>query len=194
MENKGLVFGYARVSTKGQDLTVQLSKLSEHGVDRVYSEKLSGKNKNRPELEKMIEQLREGDTVVITKIDRLARNMRDFQNIVHELTERGVTLKIMDQNIDTSSAQDKLFMNMLSMFAEFERTMILERQREGIEHAKSKGVYKGRKPISEDKKAQVLELAANDVKKSEIQKVTGVGKTSIFKILKESQEKNPNHN
>lgn len=194
MENKGLVFGYARVSTKGQDLTVQLSKLSEHGVDRVYSEKLSGKNKNRPELEKMIEQLRTGDTVVITKIDRLARNMRDFQNIVHELTERGVTLKIMDQNIDTSSAQDKLFMNMLSMFAEFERTMILERQREGIEHAKSKGVYKGRKPISEDKKAQVLELAANDVKKSEIQKVTGVGKTSIFKILKESQEKNPNHN
>lgn len=194
MENKGLVFGYARVSTKGQDLTVQLSKLSEHGVDRVYSEKLSGKNKNRPELEKMIEQLRTGDTVVITKIDRLARNMRDFQNIVHELTERGVTLKILDQNIDTSSAQDKLFMNMLSMFAEFERTMILERQREGIEHAKSKGVYKGRKPISEDKKAQVLELAANDVKKSEIQKVTGVGKTSIFKILKESQEKNPNHN
>ena len=194
MENKGLVFGYARVSTKGQDLTVQLSKLSEHGVDRVYSEKLSGKNKNRPELETMIEQLRTGDTVVITKIDRLARNMRDFQNIVHELTERGVTLKIMDQNIDTSSAQDKLFMNMLSMFAEFERTMILERQREGIEHAKSKGVYKGRKPISEDKKAQVLELAANDVKKSEIQKVTGVGKTSIFKILKESQEKNPNHN
>ncbi|TMP17004.1 recombinase family protein [Pseudoalteromonas sp. S2893] len=194
MENKGLVFGYARVSTKGQDLTVQLSKLSEHGVDRVYSEKLSGKNKNRPELEKMIEQLRTGDTVVITKIDRLARNMRDFQNIVHELTERGVTLKILDQMIDTSSAQDKLFMNMLSMFAEFERTMILERQREGIEHAKSKGVYKGRKPISEDKKAQVLELAANDVKKSEIQKVTGVGKTSIFKILKESQEKNPNHN
>lgn len=194
MENKGLLFGYARVSSTDQDLTTQLSKLNEHGVDRIYSEKISAKNTNRPELERMIDQLRTGDKVVITKIDRIARNMRDFQNLVHDFNERGVTLKILDQNIDTSSERDKLFMNMLSMFAEFERTMILERQREGIEHAKSKGVYKGRKPISEDKKAQVLELAASGMKKAEIQRVTGLGKTTVFKILKESQEKNPNHN
>ncbi|MBH0030264.1 recombinase family protein [Pseudoalteromonas sp. SWYJZ98] len=186
MKGKSFIFGYARVSTKDQDLSVQLEKLNEHGVDRIYSEKLSGKNTNRPELEKMIEQLRDGDTVVITKIDRLARNMRDFQNIVHELTESGVTLKILDQNIDTSSAQDKLFMDMLAMFADFERTMILERQREGIAHAKEKGVYKGRKPTSDDKKQLVLELAASGMKKADIQRETGLGKTTVFKIIKES--------
>ncbi|WP_039037653.1 recombinase family protein [Pseudoalteromonas sp. ECSMB14103] len=189
MENKGLLFGYARVSSTDQDLTTQLSKLNEHGVDRIYSEKISAKNTNRPELERMIDQLRTGDKVVITKIDRIARNMRDFQNLVHDFNERGVTLKILDQNIDTSSDRDKLFMNMLSMFAEFERTMILERQRDGIELAKSKGVYKGRKPVSNDKKAQVLELAASGTKKSDIVRETGLGKTTVFKIIKENSQK-----
>ncbi|WP_289170014.1 recombinase family protein, partial [uncultured Pseudoalteromonas sp.] len=109
MKGKSFIFGYARVSTKDQDLSVQLSKLNEHGVDRVYSEKISGKNTNRPELERLLEQLRSGDTIVITKIDRLARNMRDFQNIVHDLNERGVSLKIIDHNIDTTSSQGRLF-------------------------------------------------------------------------------------
>ncbi|WP_352284169.1 recombinase family protein [Pseudoalteromonas sp. Q18-MNA-CIBAN-0097] len=186
MSNKGLIFGYARVSTKDQDLSVQLSKLNEHGVDRVYSEKISGKNTNRPELERLLEQLRSGDTIVITKIDRLARNMRDFQNIVHDLNERGVSLKIIDHNIDTTSSQGRLFLNMLGMFAEFERDMIKERQLEGIAHAKVNGVYTGRKPTSDDKKKQVLELAATGMKKADIVRETGLGKTTVFKIIKES--------
>lgn len=188
MSNKGLIFGYARVSTKDQDLSVQLSKLNEHGVDRVYSEKISGKNTNRPELERLLEQLRSGDTIVITKIDRLARNMRDFQNIVHDLNERGVSLKIIDHNIDTTSSQGRLFLNMLGMFAEFERDMIKERQLEGIAHAKANGVYTGRKPTSDDKKKQVLELAATGMKKANIVRETGLGKTTVFKIIKDKLE------
>src|SRR5262245_16127410 len=135
------VFGYARVSTADQDLTLQRAALTAAGCTVIRAEKASGASRNgRSELETLMEFLRPGDTLVVTRIDRLARSLRDLQNIVHELRERGVHLRATEQPIDTSTAAGKAFLDMLGVFAEFETNLRRERQLEGIEAAKQRGV------------------------------------------------------
>jgi DNA invertase Pin-like site-specific DNA recombinase len=144
----GKLFGYARVSTDDQDLTVQREALKAAGVSSrlIFKETASGtKREGRDELNRMLELAHEGDTIVITRIDRLARSMKDLQDIVHELKEKGVLLKATEQPIDTSNSMGKMFFDMLGVFAEFETNIRRERQAEGIAKAKSKGAYKGRK-------------------------------------------------
>tara|TARA_Y100000310_G_scaffold152483_1_gene151965 strand:+ start:10706 stop:11272 length:567 start_codon:yes stop_codon:yes gene_type:complete len=182
---KGLIFGYARVSTVDQNLDNQLEKLNNVGCDRIYSEKVSGKDTNRPEFQKLMDHVREGDTIAVWKIDRIARNLKDLLTIVEELKERGVTLKILSQNIDTTTPQGKMFLSMLGMFAEFERDLLLERQREGIAIAKEKGKYKGRKGVDPALKEQVIEQYNNGVKPKAIIEQTGLGRSTVFKIIKE---------
>ena len=141
------LYGYARVSTGDQDLSVQEAALQQAGCQVIRSEKKTGtQREGRTELDILLQFLRRGDTLVITRIDRLARSLKDLQDLVHELKSRGVTLKATEQPVDTSTAAGKAFFDMLGVFAEFETNLRRERQMEGIAAAKERGVYKGRKP------------------------------------------------
>ncbi len=141
------IYGYARVSTIDQDLSIQEEALRSADCDVIRAEKVSGSSREgRKELDTLLQFLRPGDTLVVTRVDRLARSIRDLQNIVHEVTTRGVTLRATEQPIDTSTAAGKCFLDMLGVFAEFETNLRRERQMEGIAKARQRGVYKGRKP------------------------------------------------
>ncbi len=164
-------YGYARVSTTDQDLTIQKDALRRAGCEVVRAEKVSGTStQDRQELQTLLEFLRQGDTLVCTRVDRLARSVFDLQTIVRTLQERGVTLKATEQPIDTSTPAGKAFLDMLGVFAEFETNLRRERQLEGIARAKAKGVYKGRKPTARAKAGQVRKLAEEGVSKVEIAK------------------------
>ena len=176
------IYGYARVSTADQDLTIQQEALKAAGCEIVRSEKISGTSrKGRKELDNLIEFLRDGDTLVVTRIDRLARSIRDLQNIVHTLKERGVTLRATEQPIDTSTAAGKAFLDMLGVFAEFETNLRSERQIEGIAQAKANGVYKGRKPTID--RERVIALTAQNVGPTKIAKTLKIGRASVYRIL-----------
>lgn len=144
------VIGYARVSTHEQNEARQLAAFEERKADRIFLDKCSGKDAERPELKKMLDYVREGDTVIVTEYSRLARSTSDLLSIVDRLTGKGVQLVSLKEKLDTSTPQGKLMLTMFAGLAEFERAMILERQREGIAIAKAEGKYKGRKPIPFD--------------------------------------------
>ena len=140
------IVGYARVSSTGQDLTVQLEKLK--GCDKVFQEKRSGVDAGRPELKACLEFLREGDTLIVSKLDRLARSTSDRYCIISALTEKGVAFKVIDDpSIDTTSRTGKVIMGILALIAEFENDIRRERQMDGIRLALDKGVRFGGKPI-----------------------------------------------
>src|ERR1700757_22642 len=139
------LYGYARVSTLDQNLGIQRAALKAAGCDVIRAEKASGTRRDgRTELQVLLDFLRPGDALVVTRIDRLARALRDLQNIVHELKEKRVPLRATEQPIDTGTAAGKAFLDMLGVFAEFESNLRKERQMEGIAKAKAAGVYKGR--------------------------------------------------
>src|SRR5215510_9066293 len=176
------IYGYARVSSIDQDLSLQRAALKAAGATIIRAEKVSGASrKGRSELETLLEFLRPGDTLVVTRIDRLARSLRDLQNIVHELRERGVHLKATEQPVDTSTAAGKAFLSMLGVFAEFENNLRRERQMEGINAAKARGVYKGRTPsIQAD---EVRRLRKEGLGATAIAKKLGVGRASVYRVL-----------
>jgi DNA invertase Pin-like site-specific DNA recombinase len=176
------VYGYARVSSTDQDLTIQQAALEAAGCMTIFAEKKSGTRRDgRTELQVLLECVREGDTVIITRIDRLARSMRDLQNIVQELKEKGVALKATEQPIDTGSAAGKAFLDMLGVFAEFETNLRRERQLEGIAKAKKEGIYKGRKPSIDV--ARVKALRAAGVSPSGIAKEMKMARSSVYRVL-----------
>ena len=175
-------YGYARVSSSGQDLTVQLDALKLAGCETIRQEKVSGTStQGRDELNTLLEFMREGDELVITRIDRLARSVRDLQNIVYDLNKRGINISATEQPVDTKTSIGKCFLDMLGVFAEFETNLRKERQMEGIEKAKEKGVYKGRKP-SIDASA-VKELKEKGMGASAIAKELGIGRASVYRAL-----------
>jgi DNA invertase Pin-like site-specific DNA recombinase len=175
--------GYARVSTTDQDLTLQIAALNAAGCDPIRSEKRSGtKVTGREELRTVLDFLREGDTLTCTRVDRLARSIGDLQDIVRELKSKGVALKAIEQPIDTSTAAGKCFLDMLGVFAEFETNLRRERQMEGIEAAKLKGVYKGRPATIEA--ASIAALKAEGLGATEIAKRLGIGRASVYRVLK----------
>lgn len=179
------IIGYARVSTLDQDHTTQIERLKAADCERVFSEKKSGTSKKgRSELGECLEYLREGDILVITKIDRLARSARDLHNLVHDLEKGGISLRVLDQNIDTSTPTGKAFLGMLATFAEFETNIRKERQLEGIAKAKDKGVYKGRKPTAQALKPEMLNLLNQGLSKPKIAKELGVSVASVYNVLK----------
>ena len=180
-------YGYARVSTLDQNTSIQKDALAASGCDRVWEEQASGTSRStRPELTAVLSYLRQGDTLVVTRVDRLARSVKDLQDIVHELKDRGIHLQALEQPIDTSTAAGKAFLDMLGVFAEFETSLRKERQLEGIAKAKAKGVYKGKKPLSTDKKNQVIDLFSAGVKQVDIVNKTQLGRTTVHNILKEA--------
>lgn len=177
-------YGYARVSTKEQDLSVQIEALKAYGVseDCIRSEKVSGTStRGRDELNTLLSFLREGDELVITRIDRLARSMMDLQQIAATLKAKGVSLKATEQAVDTSSSAGKAFFDMLGVFAEFETNLRRERQMEGIARAKTEGKYRGRKRSIDAEK--VKQLRDEGMGATEIAKVLGIGRASVYRAL-----------
>jgi DNA invertase Pin-like site-specific DNA recombinase len=175
------IYGYARVSTTDQDPTIQIESLKAAGCDVVRSEQVSGtKRVGRDELQTLLMFLRPGDTLVVTRIDRLARSVKDLQDIVYELKEKGVTLKAIDQPVDTSTAAGKCFLDMLSVFAEFETNLRKERQLEGITAAKARGVYEGRKATLDA--AEIRRLASEGIGATEIAERLNVSRSSVYRL------------
>jgi DNA invertase Pin-like site-specific DNA recombinase len=174
--------GYARVSTTEQDLTLQVETLKAAGCDIIRCEKVSGTSlEGRSELETVLQCLRKGDRLVVTRIDRLARSIADLQRIVATLSERGASLRATEQPIDLSTAAGKCFLDMLGVFAAFETNLRRERQMEGIAKAKTAGVYKGRK-ASIDREA-VERLREEGLGATEIAKRLKIGRASVYRLL-----------
>jgi DNA invertase Pin-like site-specific DNA recombinase len=174
--------GYARVSTTDQDLTIQIEALKAAGCDVIRQEKASGTTtEGRAEFRTVLDFLRKGDVLVVTRIDRLARSIGDLQDIVRTVKARGASLKATEQPIDTSTAAGKCFLDMLGVFAEFETNLRKERQLEGIAKAKAAGVYKGR-PVSIDA-AAVRKLKDEGLGASEIAKALKIGRASVYRVL-----------
>ena len=177
-----MIYGYARVSTSAQDLTIQREALEAAGCEIVRCEKVSGTSvQGREELNNLLDFIREGDELIVTRIDRLARSIRDLQNIVHSLTEKGVVLRATEQAVDTATAAGKCFLDMLGVFAEFETNLRKERQMEGIAKAKERGVYRGRKATIDAEK--VRELKESGMSPTKIAKEMGIGRASVYRIL-----------
>jgi DNA invertase Pin-like site-specific DNA recombinase len=177
-----MIYGYARVSTTEQDLTIQQEALQSFGCEIIRSEKMSGTSvQGRDELNNLLDFIREGDELVVCRVDRLARSVRDLQNIVHTLEEKGVVLRATEQPIDTSTSAGKCFLDMLSVFAEFETNLRKERQMEGIAKAKERGVYLGRKPSIDVEK--VRELKESGLGATAIARELGIDRTSVYRVL-----------
>ncbi len=183
------LIGYARVSSTGQKLDVQLEKLEEQGCERTYQEKESGTTSNRLELTKCLDYVRDGDTLVVTKLDRLARSTLDLCSIAKLLEGKGVMLKVIDQNIDTSGSTGRLLFNMLSSIAQFETEIRKERQVDGIKKAKENGVAFGRsKALTKEQVDDLRKSRKDGVLIKKLMETYGLSKKSIYNYLQLSQE------
>jgi DNA invertase Pin-like site-specific DNA recombinase len=178
-------YGYARVSTTDQDLSTQVAALKAAGCDIIRAEKQSGATmEKRAELATLLDFLRAGDTLVITRIDRLARSVGDLQTIMRRLREKGAHLQATEQPIDTSTAAGKAFLDMLGVFAEFETNLRRERQMEGITKAKAAGVYQGRRASIDVERVRTLRNEGKGA--TEIAKELKIGRASVYRLLAES--------
>jgi len=179
--------GYIRVSTIEQNVNRQLEGVQ---LDKVFTEYASGKDTNRPQLQAMLEYVREGDHLLVHSLDRLARNLIDLRKLVTDLTGRGVTIEFVKEGMtfggQKETAIGTLLLNMMGGFAEFERALSRERQAEGIALAKKEGKYKGRKPVmTPERVAKMNELLALKVSKSQVARELGVSRQSLYECLKE---------
>lgn len=179
-----MLIGYARTSTRGQEagLEAQAKALKAVGVERLHSEQTSSVAV-RSELRAAMDYAREGDILVVTKLDRLARSVQHLGEIVDELEGKGVGLRILDLGLDTATATGKLMLNVLGSVAQFEREMMLERQRDGIAKAKAEGRYRGRKPTARAKGPEIKQLAQEGVTRREIAAQLGVSESSVYRVL-----------
>jgi DNA invertase Pin-like site-specific DNA recombinase len=176
--------GYARVSSVGQTLDIQQDKLAH--CDKIFQEKLSGVNNKRPQLQACLEYVRQGDTLVVTKLDRLARSTLHLCQIVAELERKNVHLQVLDQNIDTSSATGRLLFNMLGAIAQFETEIRAERQREGIQKAKQRGVKFGKqKALTSQQVSELQDRRRQGVLIRTLMEDYGISKTSVYRYLKQ---------
>jgi DNA invertase Pin-like site-specific DNA recombinase len=177
------LYGYARVSTLDQNLGIQRAALKAAGCDVIRAEKASGTRRDgRTEPQILLDFLRPGDALVVTRIDRLARSLRDLQNIVHQLTEKRVTLRATEQPIDTGIAAGKAFLHMLGVFSEFETNLRKERQAEGLAAAKARGVYKGRKQKIDAAVVRKLRYGGK-LRPAGIARRLGIGRASVYRLL-----------
>ncbi|RQT46833.1 recombinase family protein [Burkholderia cepacia] len=187
--SKGKHIGYIRVSSVDQNTERQLEGVS---LDKVFTDKASGKDTQRPQLQAALDYLRDGDTLVVHSMDRLARSTEDLLRTVRELTARGVTVQflkdVMTFSADKADPKQELMMTMLAGFAQFERSLIRERQREGIAIAKAKGVYKGRKPsLSPEQVSTLHQRAASGEAKAAIARDLGISRETLYQYLRQEQ-------
>lgn len=187
-----MLIGYARTSTLDQKagLEAQERDLQAAGCDRIFVEQVSSVDVvKREELAKALDHAREGDTIVVTKLDRLARSVAHLMDLLTQMEAKGVSLRILNMNLDTSTAQGKLMLTVLGGVAAFEREIMLERQREGIAKAKAAGKYKGRAPTARAKAGEVLKLHREGVGGTEIARRVGIGRASVYRILNDAAGK-----
>lgn len=186
----GQKLGYIRVSTIEQNEERQLQAMEQYHLDKVFTEKVSAKDTNRPELQKLLEFCREGDVIYVHDFSRLARNTRDLLDIVEILNNKGVTLISNKESVNTGTPQGRLMIAMIGAIAQFERENMLERQREGIAIAKEKGKYKGRKPVEIEDEVfteQYNRYMRREITKVELAKVLKVSRPTLDKMIKEYQ-------
>ena len=182
---------YVRVSTIEQNEARQIESLKKHNIDKWFTEKISAKDTNRPQLQSMLEFAREGDTVYIHDFSRIARSTKDLLDIVEQLTLKGVHLASNKENIDTSTPTGKLMLTVIGAIAEFERTNLLERQREGIVLAKAKGKYKGRKKVRVDGfEHYYSRYRFREINKTELAKELDISRPTLDKLIKEHELRN----
>ncbi len=185
----GAKLAYVRVSTVEQNEARQVEALKKYGIDKWFIEKVSGKDMNRPELQKMLEYAREGDTIYIHDFSRISRNTADLLALVKGLTEKGIHLVSNHENLDTSTPTGKLMLTVIAGINEFERTNMLERQREGIAIAKREGRYKGRKRMELPDMAAVYEAwVTREKSKAEIAREHGISRPTLDRLLKEYEK------
>ncbi len=179
------IYGYARASTVDQDVSIQVDALRAAGCEVIRSEKVSGTSRvGRDELDLLLQFVRPGDTLMVTRIDRLARSIKDLQDIVHDLKQKGVALQATEQPIDTSTAAGKAFLDMLGVFAEFETNLRRERQMEGIAAAKAKGVYTGGKIVIDREAIRRLRFVEK-MGATAIARQLGISRPSVYRVLGE---------
>ncbi len=181
-----MLIGYARTSTLDQKagLEVQIDELKEAGCEKIFEEQVSSVDVTaRDQLTAALDFAREGDTLIVTRLDRLARSVAHLMQILDSLKIKGANLRILGLGIDTGNSTGKLILTLLGGIAEFERDIMLERQREGIAKAKAAGKYKGRKPTARARSKEVLEMHSEGAGATEIAKVLGIGRASVYRIL-----------
>lgn len=182
-----MLIGYARTSTLDQSAgpEAQDRDLRAVGCEKVFSEQVSSVDeRNRVKLGEALDFLREGDTLVVTKLDRLARSVTHLHGLLAQITDKGAGLRILSMGIDTTTPTGKLMLTIMGGVAEFEREVMLERQREGIAKAKAEGKYRGRKPTARAQGDQVRELHGQGVGATEIAQRLGIGRASVYRILR----------
>ena len=181
------VVGYARVSSVGQSLEAQQEKLVSYGVDKLFAEKLSGTTAARPELKSCLEYVREGDVLVITKLDRLARSTLHLHKIVNDLNDRGVGFKVLDQSIDTTTKEGRLLFSILASLAEFETELRAERTNEGRIAAMERGVRFGAKPkLTENQIAEMKQKRSQGVLIKDLMNEYKLSKASVYRLMSEA--------
>ena len=184
-----MIVGYVRVSSLDQNPERQLEELKKLNVEKLFIDKLSGKDIERPELQKMVSFVREGDVLIVHSLDRLARNLADLLRIVQDLTDRGVSVRFINERLDFDASKEsspvaKLMLSMVGAFAEFERSMIKRRQAEGIALAKARGVYKGRqRSVTDDQIEEIKSMLEMGVPLSAAARKVGISRTTAYKYL-----------
>lgn len=182
-----MIVGYARVSTTGQSLDIQMQQLQAAGCQKVFQEKASGAVKDRQQLAAALDYVREGDHLVVCRLDRIARSTQHLLEIVDGLEGKGVAFKVLSLDLDTTTPTGKLTLTLLGGIATFERELMLERQAEGIAKAKAQGKYQGRKPTAKAKAGLVRELAAKGIPRQQIAERAGIGIASVYRLLAEAR-------
>lgn len=185
MVNVNRRIGYARVSTQDQDLSIQKAALEQDGCDIIFEEKSSGtKRDGRKQLELALKVLTDGDTLVVTRLDRLGRSMRDLANIVHDIEAAGANLRVIEQNVDTATSAGRAFFGMLAVFAQFETDVRRERQAEGIAKAKAAGAYQGTQKRID--RPSVHKLVVQGMGPAAIARELGISRMSVYRIMRET--------
>jgi DNA invertase Pin-like site-specific DNA recombinase len=179
-----MLVGYARTSTVEQraGLDAQVAELKAAGVEELFVEQVSSVQR-REELEKALKFIRKSDTLIVTKLDRLARSIPDLVRIIETVEQKQATLRILAMNLDTDTPTGRLLLNLVGSVAQFEREIMIERQREGVAKAKAEGKYKGRKPTARAKSEEVIAKFKADQRPTEIAKSIGIGRASVYRIL-----------
>ena len=176
--------GYGRTSTLEQQagLDAQIRDLTAAGCEKIFSEQVSAVGK-RPQLEAALDFIREGDTLLVTKLDRLARSTQHLLEVADRVKAKGADLSILNLGADTSTATGRLMFTVIGAVATFERELMLERQREGVARAKAEGKYKGRKPTARARAAEIATLRADGVRPVDIARRLGIGRASVYRVL-----------
>lgn len=178
-----MIVGYARVSTEEQDLSVQLDRLTAAGCEKVFSEKRTGTNTDRGALQNCLEFVREGDTLIVTRLDRFARSMADLHAMLSTLSGKGVGFRCIDQaGVDTTTSHGKLLLGILGSVAEFETALRAERQREGIAKAKQRGAYKGRKASIDPQRVRAM--LDEGMNPSTVARTLGISRNSVYRVAR----------